>query len=56
MDSIFADYDKKNIKRLTQDGGLLEKFSQPVVLPSNINNGIGIFGSIINKQITIKIR
>jgi hypothetical protein len=56
MDSIFADYDKKNIKSLTQDGGLLEKFSQPVVLPSNINNGIGIFGSIINKQITIKIR
>lgn len=56
MDSVFADYDKKNIKRLTQDGGLLEKFSQPVVLPSNINNGIGIFGAIINKQITIKIK
>lgn len=55
-DKFYFDYAQKNTKRQQQDGGLIEKFSQPVVLPSNIQNGLGIFSSFTEKQIIINLK
>lgn len=56
MDSFLADYQSKNEKTLAQSGSVLEKFSQPTILPTNIQNGIGVFSSQLTEQLSIKIK
>lgn len=55
-DRLFLDYDRLSLKQNGTEDDLLTRFSEPIELPSNIENGLGVFCAYSRSTVKIQVK
>lgn len=56
MDKLYYEFDRASYKTTATDDGLLNRFKEPGEMPSNIENGLGIFTAYSRRTVRIRIK
>lgn len=55
-DKLYIDYDRLSLKQSGTEDDLLTRFSEPIELPSNVENGLGAFCAYSRSTVSIQVK
>jgi len=55
MDKTYFDYGQKGFGRIANDNGLFSRFREPILVSSNVENGLGIFGAFTQSKARFRV-
>ncbi|MCY7350894.1 MAG: DUF4249 domain-containing protein [Cytophagaceae bacterium] len=56
MDKAYFEYGQKGFGRIDTDDGLISRFKEPILVESNVENGLGIFSAYTRQTVRVRIR